>query len=500
MPIASCDGGLPCSTCREATTPCQYDQPLGQPVAVIEARLDDGPSVTALQRENARLEQRLLVLEHKFLSLERDSRLDRLPPHSTQRSVSIEQHADESDVARQHPQSETARSLSNQRDVVDGMGAVALRDGPTKKNISLEPDLLLACPSSNVAFLRFIVRAIGHPATHDVRDHPVKDNPTEQANGSYAFLRRPPCPESLTAESQQRKDPVEPFTLPPPHEAEQLPKLYFTTVNLTIPCIYEDSFRSTWAKARGEGSKNLSQLDREVRRRLWYWCVSNDRWLSVTYGRPPLISISHINPEPTLHLAFSNVPSGITASSQAFFGAITSITHIMGDVLDRIYDQNLGFRPAIPTSEAHNHISQILWRLAQWQDNLPDYLKVISSSDMDASETASVPPTLETTRLRVLLSLRDFGARILVLRLAVIQFFDLSPFNQSNTSSTAASAVPEPNAQSRLLRSSGAVLLADIVGTCGDVLHWHQQEYHHRGAAGEQPEPAGRVVVFVLPQ
>ncbi|KAK3332833.1 hypothetical protein B0T19DRAFT_457818 [Cercophora scortea] len=435
-----------------------------------------------------------------------------------------------------------------------------------KKNISFPARL---GPSSNVAFLRFIVRAIGHPATHEARDHPVTDNPAEQVeDGSYTFLRRPPCPESFSAEGQHgSREPVEPFALPPTLEAEQLLKQYFATVNLMIPCIHEDSFRSTWAKARSEGSrtmsrpwlgvfnmtlalasnvmtptsppreramqsnmyferamelaraemlgrpsvelvqlfllmeiylegsKNLSQLDREVRRRLWYWCVINDRqvfsattashtfgnhgmrlsstntsptrWLSVTYGRPPLISISHINPEPTLNLAFSNVPSGITTSSLAFFDAIMSITHIMGDVLDRIYDQNLGFRPPIPTSEALNHISQILWRLAQWQDNLPDYLKVISASDASASET--VPPTLETTRLRVLLSLRYFGARILVLRPAVIQFFDLTPPQPSSASSAAASG--ESNAQSRLLRSSGAVLLADMVRTCGDVLH-----------------------------
>lgn len=29
------------------------------------------------------------------------------------------------------------------------------------------------------------------------------------------------------------------------------------------------------------GSKGTSQIDREVRRRSWYWCVINDRYVSI---------------------------------------------------------------------------------------------------------------------------------------------------------------------------------------------------------------------------
>lgn len=33
-------------------------------------------------------------------------------------------------------------------------------------------------------------------------------------------------------------------------------------------------------------SKSLSQTDREVRRRSWYWCVMNDRYASVALFSP----------------------------------------------------------------------------------------------------------------------------------------------------------------------------------------------------------------------
>lgn len=100
-------------------------------------------------------------------------------------------------------------------------------------------------------------------------------------------------------------------------------------------------------------------------------------------------------------------------------------------------------------------ISRLSWRLAQWQDNLPAHLKIISSG-----ETADIAArTLETTRLRIILSLRFLGTRILVLRPILSQFLDLTGTTSANEH------------QSKWFRSSGAVLLAEMMGTCRDVLH-----------------------------
>ncbi|KAJ5094815.1 Zn(II)2Cys6 transcription factor [Penicillium angulare] len=68
-------------------------------------------------------------------------------------------------------------------------------------------------------------------------------------------------------------------------------------------------------------SRSLSATDREVRRRSWYWCVMNDRFLSVTYGRPPLIPLSHVRVEASPYLPFSSVSSQTTVSSLAYFDA-----------------------------------------------------------------------------------------------------------------------------------------------------------------------------------
>ncbi|KAL4898595.1 putative Zn(II)2Cys6 transcription factor [Aspergillus ambiguus] len=530
-----CDGGQPCSTCEDMGTECRYDQPCSQPVAIT------GSGTSDLLKVNTLLEQRLQAIEQKLHVLGSEKHLNRSP--GVHRATSL------TDQEGQNPQDTTGLTRSEgQDDGVDGMGAVALKDGADEDEYFGS--------SSNVAFLRFIIHAVGHPVnpTNDL-SHSTVDVPADmrQLNdaGFDAFLRRP-SDINILAECQ-RKVHVDPFALPSHAEADSLLRLYFSTVNLMIPCIHEETFRDTYMKMQrvglgglrrswlgvlnvifaiatnvtvatsptqegttrsymyferalelvrsdilgrpsleivqlfilmetylegttsssltwtfhslavkgayqlglhSAGSKSLSHLDREVRRRLWHWCVINDRFLSVTHGRPPLIPLSHVRIGPSPYLPFSNVSSGTTRSSLAYFDAMISITHIMGDAVDRLYDQNLGFRASLPMSEALDQISRLCWKLAQWQDNLPSTLKILTARDT----LDDVPLTLGTTRFRVLLSLRYLGARVLILRPTLSQFLDLPNMTASNEH------------QTQWLRNSGAALLADLVRTCSDVL------------------------------
>ena len=98
-----------------------------------------------------------------------------------------------------------------------------------------------------MAFLRFIVRAVGHHPQASPRDHTAP--PVDET-----FLRRRRRKASIGG-SPARVRSVEPYTLPPPAEAERLLRLYFSTINLMIPCIHEGSFRAIWAKACSEGCR-----------------------------------------------------------------------------------------------------------------------------------------------------------------------------------------------------------------------------------------------------
>lgn len=124
----------------------------------------------------------------------------------------------------------------------------------------------------------------------------------------------------------------------------------------------------------------------------------------------------------------------------------------MGGAVDQIYGQNLGFPSQDSMSESLHRISNLRWQLAQWQDDLPQCLKTIAYDEA----LNSTPLFLETTRLRVLLSLRYLGTCILVLRPVLIQFLELSC---------------EPtSSQSEWLQNHGTVLLRDLVLRCRDAL------------------------------
>ncbi len=77
----------------------------------------------------------------------------------------------------------------------------------------------------------------------------VQAGPTSESNG--AFLRRPANTDRVRDGRQRR--PVEPFALPLQDEAEDMLRHYFSTVNLMVPCIHEDSFRAMYRRARSEG-------------------------------------------------------------------------------------------------------------------------------------------------------------------------------------------------------------------------------------------------------
>lgn len=69
-------------------------------------------------------------------------------------------------------------------------------------------------------------------------------------------MRRRDAPADRSPERGRR---VDPYTLPPQEEAELRFRMYFSTINLMIPCIHEESFRGIWARARVEGCRAVSR-------------------------------------------------------------------------------------------------------------------------------------------------------------------------------------------------------------------------------------------------
>jgi hypothetical protein len=66
-------------------------------------------------------------------------------------------------------------------------------------------------------------------------------------------LRRPTNNADDRLEEGVQRKAVQPFALPAQNEAEHLLRIYFTTVNLMVPCIHEESFRAIYRTVRSHG-------------------------------------------------------------------------------------------------------------------------------------------------------------------------------------------------------------------------------------------------------
>ncbi|KAH2595429.1 hypothetical protein KXW93_001859 [Aspergillus fumigatus] len=513
---------------HDVGTECQYEQ---LPSRQVPA---SGPDTRDLLDANALLERRLQTIEEQLQAL-----------HSERRSLGVQSVVSPTVRNGQQPQGPIDLGRTPiQDDGVDGMGAVPLKDGADEDEYFGS--------SSNVAFLRMIMKSVGHRPDPVFRNSDSAINPSTgigqpRGNDSDARFTRPPITTPLSEGRQQAHE--DPLKLPSAEEAERLLRFYFTTVNLMIPCIHEGSFRETYSRMQShglssvsrswlgilnvilaiatnvlsptsptceraaksniyfeqalhltrpsvfgrisleivqlyllmeaylegtpsssmtwtfhslavkgayqlglhvvDGSANLPELDQEIRKRLWY-CL-----LSVRYGRAPLIQLSHVRLDETLRLPFSNVSNATTVSSLEYFNAILSLTHIMGDAVDRLYGQNLEFQTHLPMSETLDRIFGLSWKLAHWQDNLPPTLQIINTTKEALND---VPLTVGTTRFRVLLSLRYLGARILIIRPILRKFLDMGSMTASHEH------------RSEWLVNSGAGLLAELIRTCRNVL------------------------------
>ncbi|KAK4175182.1 fungal-specific transcription factor domain-containing protein [Triangularia setosa] len=517
-----CDGRLPCSTCSDGGLACEYDDPVYKP---------------AQDKDVSQLEERLRVLEQQLAALQDKNRQGEILQSPSPSASRLDDRSLQCDA------STAGTSLfKDERDVVDGMGAVSLRED------SAEQEYI--GPSSNVAFLRCIMRTLGGSSSRKVLGDSSSAYQFARGARSGTFVSSRPTMKGINT-SQKR--PVDVYDLPADDQAEQLLHLYFNTVNLMLPCIHEDRFRAMWSIAKSDGPDkltrpwlgiinmvfalaanvvgvksppqdraalsdmcfqralelvkpymlgnpslelvqlflmmviylegtsysslawtfhslavkgsyqlglhvtgchNLSPLDAEIRRRQWYWCVMNDR---VTYGRPPLIPLAHVSPKLGAQIAFSNVSNSVTRSSIAYIDVLMSVTHLMGDILERLYDNNLGTGASPEPNHILEQTTKLCFRLAQWQDTLPVNLQIMTCHDTIDIVT---PPMLESTRLRVLLSLRYLGIRILALRPIINLFLDSTSSETSTREHT-----------SRWLHNCGATILSDLVRKAGDVLH-----------------------------
>ncbi|KAH8800258.1 fungal-specific transcription factor domain-containing protein [Xylogone sp. PMI_703] len=174
-----------------------------------------------------------------------------------------------------------------------------------------------------------------------------------------------------------------------------------------------------------EASVHLeSQLDREIRRRIWYNCVLLDELIAMTFGRPAMILGSWNVTAPSmiddeyLMLRGDGMQPPNSPSRMGLFVYSLELFKITEEILSELYiRQDQGASPSEPyqgplSPEQLLKVLSISAKLDRFDDTLPDFLR---SSPLSGAES-------ETSYNHLMLQARVLNSRYLYIRILLLRF------------------------------------------------------------------------------
>jgi hypothetical protein len=138
------------------------------------------------------------------------------------------------------------------------------------------------------------------------------------------------------------------------------------------------------------GKKGNTQLEVQMRRRIWHTCTGLDRLLSMTFGRPSMIGRSTTVPIPALvddEYLSDKIEASQPAGVQSRLGLFVSsceLFEILEEILDLFYRD--GGNGATHTAELVTPVLDFNRRLDKFVDNVPDYLRIQGREQAPATE------------------------------------------------------------------------------------------------------------------
>ncbi|CCC05646.1 unnamed protein product [Sordaria macrospora k-hell] len=221
-------------------------------------------------------------------------------------------------------------------------------------------------------------------------------------------------------------------------------------------CVYqaevqEKAWHDKMPKTRGLLTSQPTQLECEMRLRVWYGCVLLDREISMSFGRPLMITNAsndklqlphaiddeYLSDKPGAERGTQ--PPGQQSMLESYIQTI-KLYDILGQVLDReewrdgsafarVAPADLG---SVPDNVAANTQSMLDLDtlIMEWMDSLPEYLRYEPSPENDRRQDGAgdltpeneIPPTDFTAQAKRLHA-RFHHVRVLILRPALEQLF-----------------------------------------------------------------------------
>ncbi|KAF9889017.1 hypothetical protein FE257_007994 [Aspergillus nanangensis] len=195
-------------------------------------------------------------------------------------------------------------------------------------------------------------------------------------------------------------------------------------------------------QSSGPHHRGISPVEAEMRRRTWWMCFMMDRMCSMTFGRPPLIPNSHMNTMelpldfdlddliPASKPSLEGGPSRNT-SDRGVFLSTSKLNVILGQVIERLYGNNLeGSAPMLEPIHLQA-IVEIEHNLEEWMAQLPPDLSLLCNNNI-LQGPAVVHDLSEQDRFPIILTLRYHSVRMLLHR-TVLQQCLRGPSSYSTT-------------------------------------------------------------------
>ncbi|KAH8820632.1 fungal-specific transcription factor domain-containing protein [Xylogone sp. PMI_703] len=176
---------------------------------------------------------------------------------------------------------------------------------------------------------------------------------------------------------------------------------------------------------------NISTIEREIRKRVWWGCIIIDRTLSMKYGRPPSVRATDVfevdlplnvdDQYITEHVEHPRQPHG-RHSYLEFYRQTIKMSPIIGKILRDLYQMEFVNDPVCSQKDfsvSLSNTSRVLGctvhldgELLAWWEEIPDYLRI----------EPTVSDGADFERQRRVLSMRYLNMRLLVHRQAFLLF------------------------------------------------------------------------------
>lgn len=159
--------------------------------------------------------------------------------------------------------------------------------------------------------------------------------------------------------------------------------------------------------------KEYAVQESEMRKRLWYGLINQDRMLCICLGRPLLVPAHHVrtpklrNPQATVNLLQMRSQQ---VESIEYYTNLTSLYELAASIIELLYNDNIDIEEPISAQSILAKRLPIHWQLENWRRQLGAKYRIISNDELALASAA----LSDDDRFRLVLSVHYYRIAILV--------------------------------------------------------------------------------------